>query len=120
MKIVVLDGYALNPGDLSWDELRRFGDVDIHDRTREEGVVAHDAIEKNPPDHPGFRWMPVDNLLAESDVVSLHCPLSAENRGMIHRERLARMKTSAFLLNTSRGPLVVDEDLAAALNSHVI
>src|SRR5690242_10492340 len=40
MKIVVLDGYCLNPGDLSWDELRRFGEVTIHDRTREEEVVA--------------------------------------------------------------------------------
>src|ERR1051326_3410881 len=83
-------------------------------------VVAHDAIEANPPAYDGFRWMTVDDLLAEADVVSLHCPLSAENRGMIHRERLARMRRSAFLLNTSRGPLVVDEDLAAALNDGVI
>src|SRR5207253_5957946 len=65
-------------------------------------------------------WMSVDDLLAEADVVSLHCPLSADNKGMIHRERLARMKKSAFLLNTSRGPLVVDEDLAFALNSGII
>jgi glycerate dehydrogenase len=83
-------------------------------------VVAHDAIEANPPDYEGFRWMPADALLAESDVVSLHCPLSAENKGMIHRDRLARMKKSALLLNTSRGPLVVDEDLATALNNGVI
>lgn len=255
MKIVVLDGYALNPGDLSWDELRKFGEVEIHERTPEADVVAraagakavltnktplsaatlarlpelkyigvlatgynivdtaaahsagivvsniptygtdsvaqfafalllelchhvalhseavrqgewsrsadwsfwktplvelagktmgivgfgrigrqtgaiaaamgmrviaHDAIEANPPDYEGFRWLPVDELLAEADVVSLHCPLSAENRGMIHQARLARMKRSAFLLNTSRGPLVVDEDLAAALNEGVI
>ena len=255
MKIVVLDGYALNPGDLSWDELLQFGEVEIHERTREEDVagraagaqivltnktplsaatltrlpdlryigvlatgynivdtaaarqagivvtniptygtasvaqfaialllelchhvalhseavrqgewskspdwsfwktklielsgktmgivgfgrigrqtgaiaaamgmrvVAHDAIESNPPDYEGFRWLPVDDLLAEADVVSLHCPLSADNRGMIHRERLACMKRSAFLLNTSRGPLVVDEDLACALNNGII
>jgi glycerate dehydrogenase len=83
-------------------------------------VVAHDAIETNPPEYDGFRWMPVEDLLAEADVVSLHCPLSADNRGMINRERLARMKKSAFLLNTSRGPLVVDQDLADALNNGTI
>jgi glycerate dehydrogenase len=53
-------------------------------------------------------------------VVSLHCPLFAENTGMINRERLGRMKKSAFLLNTSRGPLIVDQDLADALNEGVI
>jgi len=83
-------------------------------------VVAHDAIETNAPDYDGFRWMPVEDLLAEADVVSLHCPLSADNRGMINRERLARMKKSAFLLNTSRGPLIVDQDLADALNNGTI
>src|SRR5581483_11893628 len=83
-------------------------------------VVAHDAIETNPPAYEGFRWMPVEDLLAEADVVSLHCPLTPENRGMIDRRRLSRMKKSAFLLNTSRGPLVVDDDLAAALNQGVI
>jgi glycerate dehydrogenase len=255
MKIVVLDGYCLNPGDLSWDQLRRYGDVTIHDRTSEPDVVeraagaqlvltnktplpaatlaclpelryigvlatgynivdtaaahqagivvsnipiygtasvaqfafalllelchhvalhgdavrqgewskspdwsfwktplielagktmgivgfgrigrqtgaiaaamgmrvvANDAIETNPPAYDGFRWMPVDDLLAEADVVSLHCPLTPDNKGMIDRRRLARMKKSAFLLNTSRGPLTVDEDLAAALNDGII
>src|SRR5690349_9396843 len=43
MKIVVLDGYALNPGDLSWDELRSFGEVEIHDRTGERDVVSRAA-----------------------------------------------------------------------------
>jgi glycerate dehydrogenase len=255
MKIVVLDGYALNPGDLSWDELRQFGAVEIHDRTAEPDVVkraagativltnktplsaatqaqlpdlrcigvlatgynivdtaaakkagitvtniptygtasvaqfafalllelchhvalhsdavrqgewsrspdwsfwktplvelsgktmgvvgfgrigrqtgaiaaamgmrvvANDAIESNAPAYERFRWLPVDDLVAESDVVSLHCPLSADNKGMMHSGRLARMKQSAFLLNTSRGPLVVDQDLADALNNGII
>ena len=53
--------------------------------------------------------------LREVDVLSLHCPLFPENKGMINRERLRRMKRSAFLLNTSRGPLVVDQELADAL-----
>jgi glycerate dehydrogenase len=56
-------------------------------------------------------------LLAESDVVSLHCPLLPDTQGLIDASRLATMKRSAFLLNTSRGPLVVDQDLAAALNA---
>jgi len=254
-KIVVLDGYALNPGDLSWDGLRKLGPVDVHDRTREDEVldraagadglltnktplsagtirrlpdlryigvlatgynivdtaaarelgitvtniptygtssvaqfafalllelchhvglhseavrqgewsrspdwsfwktplielagktmgivgfgrigrqtgamasalgmrvIAHDFVQQNPPDYEGFRWAPLDDLVAESDVVSLHCPLFAENKGMVNRERLARMKKSAMLLNTSRGPLVVDQDLADALNAGVI
>jgi len=83
-------------------------------------VVAHDSVTLNPPDYPGFTWLPVDQLLAEADVVSLHCPLTAENKGMIDRRRLATMKPTAFLLNTSRGPLVVDQDLAGALNEGVI
>jgi glycerate dehydrogenase len=255
MKIVVLDGYALNPGDLSWDELKQLGGVEIYDRTREEEiadraagaqivvtnkttisaatlarlpdlkyisvfatgynmvdveaargtgilvtniptygtasvaqfafalllelchhvalhgdavrqgewsrcpdwtfwktplvelsrktmgivgfgrigrhtatiaaafgmrVIANDAVEANAPDIAGFRWMSVDDLLAEADVVSLHCPLLPANRGMIHRDRLTHMKRTSFLINTSRGPLVVDEDLAAALNDGII
>jgi glycerate dehydrogenase len=79
-------------------------------------IVASDSVQTNPPGYPGFEWLPVDRLLAESDVVSLHCPLTTENKGMINRARLATMKRSAFLINTSRGPLVVDQDLADALN----
>ena len=83
-------------------------------------VVAHDSVTIGALDYPGFAWLPVDRLLAESDVVSLHCPLTAENKGMIDRRHLAGMKKTAFLLNTSRGALVVDQDLADALNEGVI
>ncbi len=58
----------------------------------------------------------LERVLKESDVVSLHCPLTPETKGLINTASLALMKRSAFLLNTSRGPLVVDADLAAALN----
>jgi glycerate dehydrogenase len=251
MKIVVLDGYCLNPGDLSWDELRRFGEVEVFDRTpakqaveracgaaialtnktplpadvlrrlpelryigvlatgynivdveaaRLQGitvtniptygtdsvaqfvfalllelchnvglhaaevragawarspdwsfwrsplmelagktmgivglgrigravgriadamgmqVMAHDSIRGDAPAWPGFRWAELEELLAESDVVSLHAPLFPETRGMINKRSLALMKPTAMLINTSRGPLVVDEDLADALN----
>ena len=251
MKIVVLDGHCLNPGDLSWDELRRFGEVEVFDRTpakqamerahgaaialtnktplpadvlrqlpelryigvlatgynivdveaaRRQGitvtniptygtdsvaqfvfalllelchnvglhagevragawarspdwsfwrsplmelagktmgivglgrigravgriadamgmeVMAHDSIHGDTPAWPRFRWAELEELLAESDVVSLHAPLFPETRGMINKRSLALMKPTAILINTSRGPLVVDEDLADALN----
>lgn len=59
----------------------------------------------------------LDTLFRESDVVSLHCPLTAETRGMVDTRRLELMKPSGFLINTARGPLVNEADLAAALNA---
>lgn len=59
----------------------------------------------------------LEELLRRSDVVSLHCPLVPATQAMIHAERLRLMKRSAFLINTSRGPLVVEQDLADALNA---
>jgi glycerate dehydrogenase len=80
-------------------------------------VLAADAVRKDAPDYPGFRWADTEELLCESDVVSLHAPLLPETRGMIQARTLALMKPSAFLINTSRGPLVVAQDLADALNA---
>jgi glycerate dehydrogenase len=67
-----------------------------------------------------FRWAEIPELLEQSDVVSIHTPLVPETKGLINKDNLARMKRSAFLLNTSRGPIVVDQDLANALNNDVI
>lgn len=255
MKIVVLDGHALNPGDLSWSGFEKFGDVIVHERTspdkflerakdadvlftnktpiREEfinqlpalkfiGVLAtgyniidieaanrKGIVVSNIPDygsysvaqltfalllelchhvqrhsdsvHEGawaaskdwtywnyplvelygktigivgfgsigrkvgdmatafgmnvlgtarthsdqshrknFRWVDVPELLEQSDVVSIHCPLTPQTNGMINTKTLERMKESAFLLNTSRGPIVVDADLSDALDRGVI
>jgi glycerate dehydrogenase len=80
-------------------------------------VVASDEVKRPVPAWPGFRWYEVDELLANSDVVSLHCPLLPQTRGIINAKSLARMKPSAFLINTSRGPLIVEQDLADVLNS---
>ena len=80
-------------------------------------VIANDTYQGDPPAYDGFRWAPLDELLRESDVVSLHSPLFPETQGMINAGTLALMKPSAFLINTSRGPLVVDQDLADALNA---
>jgi glycerate dehydrogenase len=59
----------------------------------------------------------LDTLLAASDVVSLHCPLTEETRGLINAARIGRMKPGALLLNTGRGALIQEADLAAALQA---
>lgn len=80
-------------------------------------IIAADDHRAETPDWPGFAWRDVEELLAEADVVSLHCPLLPHTQGLIYARRLALMKPSAFLINTSRGPLVVDRDLADALEA---
>ncbi|MFD2570310.1 D-2-hydroxyacid dehydrogenase [Spirosoma soli] len=255
MKIVVLDGYTLNPGDLSWDGLKQLGDLTVYDRTSADqvlersqgaeviftnktpigedvlaqlpdlkfigvlatgynivntdvakqngvivsnvpgystmsvvqltfalllemtlhvqrhsdsvmdgkwarsadfsfwdyplieladktiGIIGFGSIGEKVADvatafgmnvigsrrHPtdqshrtNFKWAEVPELLEQSDVVSIHTPLSPETKGLINKDNLTRMKPSAFLLNTSRGPIVVDQDLADALNNGVI
>ena len=251
MKIVILDGHAVNPGDLSWDFLNRYGEVTVHERTRldevakrigdaeivltnkspitEEvlnacpniklvcvlatgyNVVDCEATKKrgipvcNVPDYgtaavaqftfallldlchkvahhaqtvrdgkwcecPDFcywetpqmelagktlgiigfgrigravgkiakafgmkviaynrsqceegksigRYVNLDELLATSDIISLHCPLTPENTGMINADTIAKMKDGAILINTARGPLVDEAAVTAALES---
>ena len=79
-------------------------------------VLAYDAYDqKNIPD--GVTMTSLDTLFSESDMVSLHCPMTAENMGMINTDRLSQMKSTAFLINTSRGPLINEQDLSDALNS---
>ena len=65
----------------------------------------------------GVRYCDLDSLLAESDVVTLHVPLTEETRHMINKETLAKMKKGAFLINTARGPVVNESDLVEALRS---
>lgn len=246
MKLVILDGYCLNPGDLSWDSLKALTEVEVHERTPADRVIeraagAHFVMTNKTPlpaavlkQLPELRYIGVlatgynivdvaaarelgitvtniptygtnsvaqfafalllelchhvgahseavragewsaspdwsfwksplvelagktmgvvgfgrigrrtgaiaeafgmnvisfdvgqpqsdlDALLRDSDVVSLHCPLTPDNQGLINAARLRTMKPSAFILNTSRGPLIVDQDLADALNAGVI
>jgi glycerate dehydrogenase len=67
-----------------------------------------------------FRWVDIPELLNQSDVVSIHCPLTPETKGLINAISLETMKRNAFLLNTSRGPIIVDGELADALDRGVI
>lgn len=64
----------------------------------------------------GMRKVALDELFAESDVISLHCPLTPDTKEMVNAERLKLMKPGAILVNTGRGPLVNEQDLADALN----
>lgn len=250
MKIVILDGYTLNPGDLSWDSFRELGELIVYDRTPGEDVISrigdasivitnktpiteetliacphiryigvlatgynvvdiaaakarHIAVTNIPAygtqsvaqfaiamlleichhiadhsravyegrwtasqdfcfwDYPmielagktmgiiGFgrigravgriaaamgmkviaysrsqcdegrsigEYVSLDTLLAQSDVISLHCPLFAETEGLIRKDTIAKMKDGVILLNNSRGPLIVEQDVAYALN----
>ena len=75
------------------------------------------AFDKFAQDDGVARMVTLDELLAQSDVISLHCPLFPDTQGIINRESIAKMKDGVLLINTSRGPLIVEEDLAAALQS---
>jgi glycerate dehydrogenase len=93
-------------------------------------VLAFDKVVL-PGDCPNFRlsengtvplaasvqFLELDELFRQSDVVSLHCPLTPETQNLVNGERLAMMKRSAYLINTSRGPLVDERALAAALHA---
>ena len=65
----------------------------------------------------GVRSVSLDELFNSSDIVSLHCPLTSETRGLVNAERIAQMKPTAILINTSRGPVVDEQALADALNA---
>jgi len=85
-------------------------------------VIAVGEREQKPTQFPGFRIFrfPLDELLAASDVVTLHCPLTEETRKLINAHRLAKMKPTAILINTARGPLIDEAALAEALRKGTI
>jgi glycerate dehydrogenase len=77
-------------------------------------VLAH---EKAPVANSDVRFVGLDELFRESDVVTLHCPLTPETQHLVNARRLAMMKRSAYLINTGRGPLVDERALADALRA---
>ena len=82
-------------------------------------VLIHSRTE--PKDLPeNIRFVVLDELAKESDVISLHCPLNDANAGFVNAAFLAKMKDSAYLINTGRGPLINEADLLSALKTNVI
>ena len=79
-------------------------------------VLAFDTYHGSEPAYKTFAWAGIEDVFAQGHVVSLHCPLTPENTGMVNGKLLGLMKKEAFLLNTSRGPLINDADLANALS----
>lgn len=83
-------------------------------------VIATSPSRRDAPQCPGFEWAETDELLSRSDIVTIHCPLTPQTAGLINIDRLKLMKKPAFLINTSRGPIIVEQDLADALNEGTI
>ncbi len=83
-------------------------------------VIAQSRTKTDQSHRKNFKWAELEELLKESDVISIHCPLTPETKGMINEKNLSLMKKSAFIINTSRGPIINDGELADALNKEVI
>ncbi len=83
-------------------------------------VLAYDSFHRPLPPGLSVEWCEVDDLFARSDAISLHCPLTPQTAGLVNRARLEKMKPTAFLINTARGPLIVDADLAQALEAGIL
>lgn len=109
---------------------------DLHDATL--GIIGEGAIgqgtaaiargfgmkvifaDHEPPKMPGVEFTPFEQVLAESDVISMHCPLTPSTRNLIGLEQMRRMKRNALLINTSRGGLVDEAALIQALDEGLI
>lgn len=80
-------------------------------------VLAYDSYQNKSLENENCRYTDLDTLLKSSDVIALHCPLLPETENIINKERIAKMKDGVIIINNSRGALIVEEDLAEALNS---
>lgn len=108
---------------------KKMGLVGFGNISRKTAAIAHalgmellvftPRAKTAPPLLP-VTWTGLNELFAEADVISLHCPLTSDNAGFVNRDLLSRMKSSAFLINTARGGLINEADLADALNGGVI
>lgn len=75
---------------------------------------------RTPKKNPEIEFVDTDELFQRSDILTIHCPLTDETRGLISMERLSCMKPTSLLINTARGPIVNEHDLAEALNTGII
>ncbi|MCF8145137.1 MAG: D-2-hydroxyacid dehydrogenase [Deltaproteobacteria bacterium] len=82
-------------------------------------IMASDITPPRSCPHP-VQMVDLDTLFRQSDVISLHCPLTPDTYHLIDRDRLQKMKPTAFLINTSRGPLVDESALVEALTTHAL
>ena len=80
-------------------------------------VLANDAYKNPELVSETCRYAELDELFANSDVIALHCPLFPETEGIVNTANIAKMKDGVIIINNSRGPLIVEQDLADALNS---
>jgi glycerate dehydrogenase len=80
-------------------------------------VLAYNRHPDKSLESETLRFVELDELFSESDVISLHCPLLDSTKGIINKSSIAKMKDGVIIINTSRGPLIVEADLAEALNS---
>lgn len=80
-------------------------------------VLAYDQFENKSLETADIKYATLDELLANSDVITLHAPLFESTQGMINSSSIAKMKDGVLIVNTSRGPLIVEDDMAAALKS---
>jgi glycerate dehydrogenase len=83
-------------------------------------IAAHRRTLGGRPPYENFVWTDLPALYRESDVISFHCPLTPETKGMVNKESLRSMKPTALLINTARGKLIVERDLAEALANGTI
>jgi glycerate dehydrogenase len=82
--------------------------------------LAYSGKDETNPESDLCTYVSLDELLAQSDFISLHCPLFDSTKGIINKDTIAKMKDGVMIINTSRGPLVVEQDLADALNSNKV
>ncbi len=80
-------------------------------------ILASGSSPTRTLESENWKYVPLDQLLAESDFISLSCPLVPGNTGFINKDSIAKMKDGVMIINTARGPLVVEQDLADALDS---
>lgn len=83
-------------------------------------VIAYNRSENEDLIKKGVKYMSLDDVLKNSDIVTIHLPQTEETTGLINKEKLELMKEDAILINTARGPIVNSEDLKEALNNGVI
>jgi glycerate dehydrogenase len=80
-------------------------------------ILAHDNHPDTALESDTCKYVTLDELFAQSDIISLHCPLFESTKGIINKDNISKMKDGVMIINTSRGPLVVEQDLCDALNS---